>query len=226
DNKIISAPVITQEIINGQSSINGKYSADEASNLAYLLQKGALITSLEIVEQNTIGPILGEYFINQSYKATYYTFGFIVLFMLIIYQGLGVIVIISLVLTMLLIYCCISLFNITLTLSGIIGILFTIGMAVDANVLINERIRELKYINTNDVYRAISKASEAIFDANLTSLIIGAIMYLCGSGVMKAFAVMLCLGILCSVFIAILISHTLLISYIRYFRSYCRFLIR
>jgi len=206
DNKVHSAPVIREKIPNGQARITGNFTLEEAKDLAVVLRAGALPAPVKTLEERTVGPSLGHDSIQKGIKASVIA-GIIVLIFMAVYYGLsGVIADIALLVNLLLLLAGLAMFQATLTLPGIAGIALTIGMAVDANVLIFERIREeLRPGRTPRaaVEAGYSKAFWTIFDANTTTLITAIILFQFGTGPVKGFAVTLSLGILANMFTAI-----------------------
>lgn len=202
--QVITAPVIRGEIPNGQVQISGSMSAEEAADTALLLRAGSLAAPMNIIEERTIGPSLGAENIKKGFNATLYGFIGIAIFMIIYYHLFGIFSTIGLSFNVLLLLAALSLMQATLTLPGIAAIALTLGMAIDANVLINERIREelragkppQKAIN-----EGFDRAWSTIFDSNLTSLIVGvALLAFSGPGPIRGFAVVHCIGILTSMF--------------------------
>ena len=201
--EVVTAPVIRGEIPGGQVQISGSMSAEEAADTALLLRAGSLAAPMEIIEERTIGPSLGADNIAKGFNSTLYGFIAIALFMLIYYHLFGVFSTIGLALNVLLLLAILSMLQATLTLPGIAAIALTLGMAIDANVLINERIRE-ELRNGESPQQAIAlgfdRAWGTILDSNLTTLIVGVALLVFGSGAIRGFAVVHCLGILTSMF--------------------------
>ena len=201
--EVVTAPVIRGEIPGGQVQISGSMSAEEAADTALLLRAGSLAAPMEIIEERTIGPSLGADNIAKGFNSTLYGFVAIALFMLIYYHLFGVFSTIGLALNVLLLLAILSMLQATLTLPGIAAIALTLGMAIDANVLINERIRE-ELRNGESPQQAIAlgfdRAWGTILDSNLTTLIVGVALLVFGSGAIRGFAVVHCLGILTSMF--------------------------
>ena len=207
DNKVYSAPVIRERIGGGSGQISGSFSADEAKNIAIALRSGALSAPLELLEKRSIGPSLGADSIKSSLIALLGAFGIVIVSMVIYYGFAGVIAVSALFVNILAIIAVMSLFGATLTLPGMAGIVLTIGMAIDANIIINERIREALRSGKN-IIQSISfgyiNATRAIFDANNTTLIIALLLYIYGTGPIKGFAVTMGIGILASIITAII----------------------
>lgn len=214
DDQVISAPTIQEPITNGQASISGGFATyDEASNLAVQLNSGALPVDLEIVEQNTVGAQLGPDAINQSLQAAIIGCIVLALFLFVIYRGPGLVAILSLVLYAILLAGALILIRSTITLQVIAAFLLSIGMAVDANVLIYERIREeLRSGKTVRVATdsGFKKAFVTILDSNVTTLIATFVLMLLGTGAIRGFAITLAIGILLSLFTAITFTRFIL----------------
>ncbi|NOU06281.1 MAG: protein translocase subunit SecD, partial [Hyphomicrobiaceae bacterium] len=215
DNKVISAPVIREPILGGTGQISGNFDVASANRLAVLLRSGALPAPLTIVEERTVGPSLGADSIRAGKIATYIGAALVVGFMLFAYGLFGIFAIIAVAVNIAMIVAVMGWLGASLTLPGIAGILLTIGMAVDANVLIYERIRE-ELRNKKTPIAAIeagfNRAFSTIVDANLTTLIAGIVMFMLGSGPIKGFAVTLSLGIITTVFTAFTVT-ALLVSW-------------
>jgi SecD/SecF fusion protein len=213
DNAVFSAPNVKQKIIGGNSQIEGMENMEEARLLEIVLKAGALPAPVEIIEERTVGPSLGEDSISAGVVSFIIGFGAVVLFMLIYYKFGGVPADIALFFNVLFILGVLAGFHGTLTLPGIAGILLTMGMAVDANVLINERIRE-EYGVGKTMRAAIdsgyARAFPAIIDSNLTTLLTTIILYQFGSGPIQGFALTLMIGILSSMFTAIVMTRVML----------------
>jgi len=208
--EVVTAPVIREEIGGGRVQITGMDSTEEAKDVALLLRAGALAAPMEIVEERTVGPSLGADNIEKGFNSTLYGFAAIALFMVIYYQAFGFISILALSTNMFLLVALLSMLQATLTLPGIAGIALTLGMAIDANVIIAERIRE-ELRNGNSPQAAIhagyDRAWDTILDSNITTLIAGIALFWLGSGPVRGFAVVLCLGILTSMFSAVTVSR-------------------
>lgn len=212
DNAVFSAPVIQNKIVGGRSQITGMDTPNEANLLAIVLRAGALPAPVTIIEQRTVGPSLGEDSIRSGLTATLMAFIFTVLFMIVYYRTSGAIADAALLFNILFILGVLAAFKGTLTLPGIAGIILTIGMAVDANVLIYERVRE-ELEGGKTVRAAIdagySKAFSAIIDSNITTFLTGIILYQFGTGPIQGFALTLMIGIVASLFSAILITRVI-----------------
>jgi preprotein translocase subunit SecD len=214
DDEVISAPVIQSHIPGGSGIITGNFSVEESTNLAVLLRAGALPAGLEFLEERTIGPELGQDSIDAGRVATVAAFVGVLIFMTLSYGMFGLFANVALILNIALIFGLLSLIGATLTLPGIAGIVLTVGMAVDANVLVFERIRE-ELKSAKGPARAIElgyeKALSAILDANITTFITAVILYAMGSGPVRGFAITLGLGILTSVFTAIFVTRLIIV---------------
>ena len=210
DNKVYSSPVIRERIGGGSGQISGGFSVKEAHDVAIALRSGALLAPVTLLEKRSIGPSLGADSIQASLIALVSGFSLVVAFMLFYYRMAGVIANIALIVNLFLLIAIMALFGATLTLPGMAGIVLIIGIAVDANVIICERIRELLRAGVG-VKQAIengyANAMSAIVDSNLTSLITAIILYIYGTGPVKGFAVSLSIGILVSMLTAILGTH-------------------
>ena len=214
DEEVISAPVIQSHIAGGSGIITGNFTVEEATNLAVLLRAGALPAGMDFLEERTIGPELGQDSIEAGKLATGVAFALVLAFMFFTYGLFGVFANVALILNIGLMFGMLSLIGATLTLPGIAGIVLTVGMAVDANVLIFERIRE-ELKTARGPARAIElgyeKALSAIVDANLTTIITAVILYVMGSGPVRGFAITLGLGIVTSVFTAIWVTRLMIV---------------
>ncbi len=212
DNKIQSAPRINEPIPSGNAQISGSFSFDEATYLANILKSGAYPVQVQIAEERTASPTLGQRSIKNGMYAGLFGMGVVLLFMLIYYRGSGLVAIVALAFNMLIVLGGLAGFGATLTLPGIAGLVLTIGMAVDANVLIFERIRE-ELRNGRRVWTAIengySRAFWTILDANLTTFAVALVLYNFGTGPIRGFAVTLSIGILASFFTAIVVTKEL-----------------
>lgn len=214
DAEVISAPVIRQPITGGSGQITGNFTVDASTELAVLLRAGALPAEMVFLEERTIGPELGADSIIAGERAALVAFGAVLAFMILSYGLFGIFASVALVLNVVLIFGVLSLIGATLTLPGIAGIVLTIGMAVDANVLVFERIRE-ELKTAKGPARAISlgyeRALSAIIDANLTTFIIATILFVLGSGPVRGFSVTLGIGIVTSVFTAIYVTRLMIV---------------
>lgn len=219
DNEIISAPVITQPIVTGTSVISGNFDAKSSNELAVLLRAGALPAPLTVVEERMVGPTLGQDSIDAGTSAILVGGIMVMIFMLLFYGFWGLFANCALIINLLLIISVLSLLNATLTLPGLAGIALTIGMAVDANVLIYERIREehMKGLSMLASIEAGYRGSFiTIFDSNLTTVIVAAILYIFATGAIQGFAVTLIIGICSSLFTAIVVTKLLTTLWYRY----------
>ena len=212
DESVYSAPVIQNKISEGRGIITGSGTQEEAKDLAIVLRAGALPAEVEIIEDRTVGPSLGRDSIEQGKTAAIYSMVLIVIFMVLYYRAAGIIADCALLLNMLFIMAVLAGFHATLTLPGIAGIILTIGMAVDANVLIFERIRE-ELRSGKTVRAAIDSgyghALSAIIDANVTTFLVGIVLYQFGTGPIRGFALTLCIGIISSLFTAFFVTRTI-----------------
>ncbi|HOB13792.1 MAG TPA: protein translocase subunit SecD [Novosphingobium sp.] len=218
DGKVLSAPNIQEPILGGQARISGSFTADSAKQLATNLVSGALPVDLKVVEERSVGPDLGADSIRKGMVAMGVGTLLVVLFILVTYGRFGVYADLALVFNVLMILGVMAVFNTTLTLPGIAGFVLTIGAAVDANVLINERIREEQRRGRRAVQAVemgYKEASRAIFDANITNVIAAALMFFFGSGPIKGFAVVLVIGIVTSVFTAVTMTRMWVAGWLR-----------
>ena len=210
DGKVYSAPVINERIGGGSGQISGNYSVMEAQDLAIALRSGALLAPIFLLEKRSVGPSLGADSIQASMIALIGGFLLVVVFMVVYYRGAGIIANVALVANLFIILAVMALFGATLTLPGMAGIVLTVGMAVDANVIIAERVRELLYEGVS-IHKAIEQgydnAMRAILDANITTLIAAVVLYAYGTGAIKGFAITISIGILASMLTAILGTH-------------------
>ncbi|MFT5835234.1 MAG: preprotein translocase subunit SecD [Sulfurimonas sp.] len=210
DGKVYSAPNINERIGGGAGQISGNYTVEEAKDLAIALRSGALLAPIYLMEKRSVGPSLGADSIKASMIALMGGFVLVIIFMMVYYRMAGVIANIALIANLFIILAVMSLFGATLTLPGMAGIVLTVGMAVDANVIISERIRELIY-EGKSMHKAIedgySNAMRAILDANITTLIAAVVLYAYGTGAIKGFAITISIGILASMLTAILGTH-------------------
>jgi preprotein translocase subunit SecD len=206
DGVVYSSPVIREAITGGRASISGGFTTDEAKQLKIVLKAGALPAPLEVLEERTVGPTLGLESVKKGLMAMAVGFGVIALFMVVYYAKAGVIAVATLILNAVFMVAALSFFGATLTLPGLAGLALTIGMAVDSNVIIFERIRdEVRAGVARDlaVHTGFDKAFSAIFDANITTLLSGMILYYFGTGPIRGFAVTLCIGVVSTVFCAV-----------------------
>ena len=203
DGKIISAPVIRDTIASGNGQISGGFTFQSATDLALLLRSGALPAPLTIIEERTVGPDLGQDSINAGMFALIMGFLLVIIFMFVKYKTFGLIANITLIVNLLILLGILTLFEATLTLPGIAGIILTVGMAVDANVLIFERIKEESKNEKNNIIAfdsGYTKSKTAILDANITTLLAAVILFFMGSGPVKGFSVTLGVGIFTTLF--------------------------
>lgn len=212
DGKVQSAPVIREPIPSGQAQISGSFTVEEANDLAIVLRAGALPAPVIVEEERTVGPLLGADSIKAGLRATMIGGLLVFIFMTVFYRLAGVIANLALALNLLIILACLAMFKGTLTLPGIAGLILTIGMSVDANVLIYERIREelrlgktLRAAIASGYHRAFS----AIFDSNLTTIIAAALIFKFGTGPIRGFAVTLTIGLLANLFTAVTCTRTI-----------------
>ncbi|MEK9873279.1 MAG: protein translocase subunit SecD [Betaproteobacteria bacterium] len=211
-SEIVTAPVVRAEIPGGRVQISGRMNTTEAHDTALLLRAGALAAPMDIVEERTVGPSLGADNIEKGFKSTWIGFAALALFIAVYYVVFGVVSVLALSVNMMLLIALLSMLQATLTLPGIAAVALTMGMAIDANVLINERIRE-ELRNGTTPQAAITAGYErawgTILDSNVTTLIAGLALFFFGSGPVKGFAVVHCLGILTSMFSAVFVSRGL-----------------
>src|SRR6059036_3900998 len=210
--EVVTAPVIRGEIGGGRVQISGRMTTVEANDTALLLRAGSLAAPMEIIEERTIGPSLGKENIAKGFDSVIYGFAAISAFMCLYYLLFGVISTLALAFNLLLLVAVLSLAQATLTLPGIAAIALTLGMAIDANVLINERVREELRSGISpqmSIQAGYDRAFGTILDSNVTTLIAGLALLAFGSGPVRGFAVVHCLGILTSIFSAVMVSRGL-----------------
>ncbi|RXJ84276.1 protein translocase subunit SecD [Arcobacter sp. CECT 8985] len=210
DGKVYSAPSIRERIGGGSGQISGGFTLQEAGNVAIALRSGALPASVKLLEKRSVGPSLGADSIEASMMALIFGFLLVVVFMIVYYRRAGIIANIALITNIFIIVAVMAMFGATLTLPGMAGIVLTVGMAVDANVIITERIRELLKQGLSipkAVEDGYSNAMRAILDANITTVLAAVILYAYGTGPIKGFAVTISIGILASMLTAILGTH-------------------
>jgi preprotein translocase subunit SecD len=210
--EVITAPVIREEIGGGRVQISGRMNTREANDIALLMRAGALAAPMEIVEERTVGPSLGKDNIEKGFDSVLYGFVVLAVFICTYYMLMGIISTISLAVNLLLLIAILSMLQATLTLPGIAAVALTLGMAIDANVLINERIREeLRWGDTPHaaIQAGYERAWNTILDSNVTTLIAGLALLIFGSGPVRGFAVVHCLGIMTSMFSAVFVSRGL-----------------
>ena len=216
DNEIISAPNIREPILTGDGSISGNFTFQSATDLALLLRSGALPAPLKIIEERTVGPDLGEDSIKAGFISLVIGFLLVIIYMLYKYKFLGLIADFSLIVNLILLIGILTILEATLTLPGIAGIILTVGMAVDANVLIFERIKEEMRTEKSTIHAfdiGFKRAQSAVLDANITTLISSIILFALGSGPVKGFAVTLGIGILTTLFSAYFLARHILSIY-------------
>jgi preprotein translocase subunit SecD len=208
--EVVTAPVIRSEIGGGRVQISGRMTTQEAKDVSLLLRAGALAAPMEIIEERTIGPSLGAENIQTGFHSMWLGFGAIAVFMVLYYMLMGAISVVALGANLLFLIALLSMLQATLTLPGIAAIALALGMAIDANVLINERIREeLRNGMTPQaaLHSGYERAWATILDSNVTTLIAGIALFAFGSGPVRGFAVVHCLGILTSMFSAVMLSR-------------------
>jgi len=218
DDKVLSAPNINEPILGGQAQISGNFTVESANALAVSLASGKLPVKLNVIEERTVGPDLGKDSIRKGTIASIVATLAVIGFMLITYGRFGVYATAALIVNALMILGIMAIFNATLTLPGIAGFVLTIGAAVDANVLINERIREEQRRGRkilDAIETGYKEASTAIFDANITNVIAAALMFYFGSGPIRGFAVVLMIGIVTSVFTAVNFTRMLVALWVK-----------
>ncbi|BEV08947.1 MULTISPECIES: protein translocase subunit SecD [unclassified Methylophilus] len=210
--EVITAPVINEEIGGGRVQISGMANAQEATDISLLLRAGALAAPMEIIEERTVGPSMGEENIKRGVHSTLWGFAAIAVMMIVYYMVFGGVSVMALGVNLLLLVAILSMLQATLTLPGLAAIALALGMAIDANVLINERIREeLRNGNTPQasIHAGYDRAFDTILDSNVTTLIAGLALFMFGTGPIKGFAVVHVLGIMTSMFSAVLVSRAL-----------------
>ncbi|MES2196741.1 MAG: protein translocase subunit SecD [Pseudomonadota bacterium] len=221
DSKVISAPVIREPITGGSGQISGSFTVQSANDLAILLRAGALPAPLKVIEQRTVGPGLGQDSIQKGELAAYVGSILVIVFMLLTYRLFGVFANIAVAINVAMIFGVLSLLNATLTLPGIAGIVLTVGIAVDSNVLIYERIREelrggRSAINAIDA--GFRRALSTILDSNITTFIAAAVLFFIGTGPVRGFAVTLGIGIITTVFTAFTLTALIVAAWVRWKR--------
>jgi len=221
DNKVISAPTIREPITGGQGQISGGFTVQQANDLAILLRAGALPAPLTIIEERTVGPGLGQDSIAAGELASYVGFVLVVVFMLLTYRLFGFFANVAVVINVAMIFGILSLLNATLTLPGIAGVVLTVGIAVDSNVLIYERIREeLRAGRTpiSAIDAGFTRALATILDSNITTFIAAAVLFFVGTGPVRGFAVTLGIGIITTVFTAFTVTRLIVAMWVRWRR--------
>jgi preprotein translocase subunit SecD len=223
DNEVISAPVIREPIRQGQGQISGSFTVQQANDLAILLRAGALPAPLTIIEERTVGPGLGQDSIEKGELAAYVGSIMVIVFMLVTYRLFGVFANIAVAINVAMIFGVLSLLNATLTLPGIAGIVLTVGIAVDSNVLIYERIREELRGGRNAISAidaGFKRALSTILDSNITTFIAAAVLFYIGTGPVRGFAVTLGIGIITTVFTAFTLTRLIVAGWVRWKRPH------
>jgi preprotein translocase subunit SecD len=213
NTEVVTAPVINEEIGGGRVQISGMANTQEATDISLLLRAGALAAPMDIIEERTVGPSMGQDNINRGIHSTLWGFAAIAVMMMIYYMAFGIVSVIALGINLLLLVAILSMLQATLTLPGLAAIALALGMAIDANVLINERVREeLRNGNTPQasIHAGYDRAFDTILDSNVTTLIAGLALFMFGTGPIKGFAVVHVLGILTSMFSAVLVSRAIM----------------
>jgi preprotein translocase subunit SecD len=221
DNEVISAPVIREPITGGSGQISGSFTVQQANELALLLRAGALPAPLTVIEERTVGPGLGQDSIEKGELAAYIGSIMVIVFMLVTYRLFGVFANIAVAINVAMIFGVLSLLNATLTLPGIAGIVLTVGIAVDSNVLIYERIREeLRGGRTaiSAIDAGFKRALSTILDSNITTFIAAAVLFYIGTGPVRGFAVTLGIGIITTVFTAFTLTRLIVATWVRWKR--------
>jgi protein-export membrane protein SecD len=221
DNEVISAPVIREPITGGSGQISGSFTVQAANELSILLRAGALPAPLAVIEERTVGPGLGQDSIEKGQLAAYVGSILVIIFMLLTYRLFGVFANVAVAINVAMIFGILSLLNATLTLPGIAGIVLTVGIAVDSNVLIYERIREelrggRSAINAIDA--GFRRALATILDSNITTFIAAAVLFYIGTGPVRGFAVTLGIGIITTVFTAFTLTALIVATWVRWKR--------
>jgi preprotein translocase subunit SecD len=221
DDEVISAPVIREPILGGSGQISGNFTVESANNLAILLRAGALPAKLTVIEQRVVGAGLGQDSIEKGKMASYFGATLVIIFMIVTYGTFGVFASIAVAINVGMIFGILSLLNATLTLPGIIGIVLTIGIAVDSNVLIYERIREEVRTGRTPITAidaGFTRALATILDSNITTFIAAAVLFFFGSGPVRGFAVTLGIGIITTVFTAFTLTRLIVAWWVRWSR--------
>ena len=221
DNEVISAPVIREPILGGSGQISGSFTVQSANDLSILLRAGALPAPLTIIEERTVGPGLGADSISQGKLSSYVGAGLVVVFMVATYGLFGVFANIAVAINVAMIFGVLSMLNATLTLPGIAGVVLTVGIAVDSNVLIYERIREeVRAGRTpiNAIDAGFTRALATILDSNITTFIAAAVLFYIGTGPVRGFAVTLGIGIITTVFTAFTVTRLIVATWVRWRR--------
>ncbi len=221
DNKVISAPVIREPILGGSGQISGNFTVQEANDLAILLRAGALPAAINIIEERTVGPGLGQDSIDKGMRASWIGSLLVIIFMFATYGLFGLFANVAVAINVAMIFGILSLLNATLTLPGIAGIVLTVGIAVDSNVLIYERIREEVRAGRsplNAIEAGFKRALATILDSNITTFIAAAVLFYIGTGPVRGFAVTLGIEIITTVFTAFTLTGLLVAAWVRWFR--------
>jgi preprotein translocase subunit SecD len=221
DNEVISAPVIREPILGGSGQISGSFTVEQANDLAILLRAGALPAPLTIIEERTVGPGLGQDSIAKGKLASYVGSLMVIVFMFVTYGIFGLFANVAVAVNVAMIFGVLSLLNATLTLPGIAGIVLTVGIAVDSNVLIYERIREeLRHGKTpiTAIDAGFTRALATILDSNITTFIAAAVLFFIGTGPVRGFAVTLGIGIVTTVFTAFTLTRLIVAWWVRMWR--------
>ena len=221
DNEVISAPVIREPITGGSGQISGSFTVQQANDLAILLRAGALPAPLTVIEERTVGPGLGQDLIEKGELAAYVGSIMVIVFMLVTYRLFGVFANVAVAINVAMIFGVLSLLNATLTLPGIAGIVLTVGIAVDSNVLIYERIREELRGGRNAISAidaGFKRALSTILNSNITTFIAAAVLFYIGTGPVRGFAVTLGIGIITTVFTAFTLTRLIVAAWVRWKR--------
>jgi preprotein translocase subunit SecD len=212
NTEVVTAPVINEEIGGGRVQISGMANTQEATDISLLLRAGALAAPMDIIEERTVGPSMGQDNINRGVHSTLWGFAAIAVMMMIYYMAFGAVSVVALAINLLLLVALLSMLQATLTLPGLAAIALALGMAIDANVLINERVREeMRNGNTPQasIHAGYDRAFDTILDSNITTMIAGLALFMFGTGPIKGFAVVHVLGILTSMFSAVVVSRAI-----------------
>jgi preprotein translocase subunit SecD len=221
DNEVISAPVIREPILGGSGQISGNFTVQAANDLAILLRAGALPAPLQIIEERTVGPGLGQDSIEKGKMSSFVGAAMVIIFMFLTYGLFGLFANIAVAINVAMIFGVLSLLNATLTLPGIAGIVLTVGIAVDSNVLIYERIREEVRGGRSPIMAidaGFSRALATILDSNITTFIAAAVLFFIGTGPVRGFAVTLGIGIVTTVFTAYTLTRLIAATWVRWWR--------
>jgi len=213
NTEVVTAPVINEEIGGGRVQISGMANTQEATDISLLLRAGALAAPMDIIEERTVGPSMGQDNINRGIHSTLWGFAAIAVMMIIYYVAFGTVSVMALAINLLLLVAILSMLQATLTLPGLAAIALALGMAIDANVLINERVREeMRNGNTPQasIHAGYDRAFDTILDSNITTMIAGLALFMFGTGPIKGFAVVHVLGILTSMFSAVVVSRAII----------------